>query len=24
MMFVVFINGQLQYCIDTTQQDGSY
>jgi len=23
-MFVVFINGQLQYCIDTTQQDGSY
>jgi len=24
MIFVVFIDGQLEYCIDTTQWDGSY
>jgi len=24
MIFVVFIDGQLKYCIDITQQDGSY
>jgi len=23
MIFVVFIDGQLKYCIDTTHQDGS-
>jgi len=24
MIFVVFIDGQLKYCTDTTQRDGSY
>jgi len=24
MIYVVFIDGQLKYCIDTTQWDGSY
>jgi len=24
MIFAVFINGQLEYCIDTTQRDGSF